>query len=41
MYEIFTNATKGDVASGKELLYCFKTEDKDAIIKTILEKGDL
>ncbi|CAD8167319.1 unnamed protein product [Paramecium octaurelia] len=41
VYEIFTNATKGDVASGKELLYCFLTNDKDQIIKTILEKGDL
>ncbi|CAD8069851.1 unnamed protein product [Paramecium primaurelia] len=41
VYEIFTNATKGDVASGKELFICFQTHDKDQIIKTILEKGDL
>lgn len=41
VYEIFTNATKGDVASSKELLHRFHTTEKDEIIKIILEKGDL
>ncbi|CAK79949.1 unnamed protein product (macronuclear) [Paramecium tetraurelia] len=41
VYEVFTNATKGDVASGKELLNCFQTNNKDQIIKIILQKGDL
>jgi ribosome maturation protein SDO1 len=41
VYEIFTNATKGDVASSKELLHRFETTEKDEIIKIILEKGDL
>ncbi|CAD8175751.1 unnamed protein product [Paramecium octaurelia] len=41
VYEVFTNATKGDVASGKELQQCFQTDDKDQIIKIILGKGDL
>lgn len=41
MDEIFTNATRGDVASKRELEQCFGQIDRNSMIKLILEKGDL
>ena len=40
-YEIYANASHGDVASAEDLKKYFKNLTKSEIIKIILEKGEL
>lgn len=39
--EIYTNVSKGDVCSAKDLAKYFPTKEKNEIVRTILDKGDL
>ncbi len=38
---VFTNVSKGNLASSKDLMEAFGTSDAIAVCKEILEKGDL
>ena len=38
---VFTNVSKGNLASGRDLMDAFGTSDAIAVCKEILEKGDL
>ena len=41
IHQVFLNVSKGQVASKEDLQKCFKTTDTEAIIKLILEKGEI
>ncbi|KAL1917344.1 uncharacterized protein VTP21DRAFT_5000 [Calcarisporiella thermophila] len=41
IHNVFSNVSKGSVASKEDLHKCFKTEDEDKIIQEILKKGEL
>jgi ribosome maturation protein Sdo1 len=38
---VFTNVSKGNLASSKDLLEAFGTSDQKAVCKEILDKGEL
>ncbi|KAI8813839.1 ribosome maturation protein SBDS-like protein [Cladochytrium replicatum] len=39
--QVFVNVSKGQLANKEELTKAFKTDDKDKILKEILQKGEL
>ncbi|CAO3693778.1 unnamed protein product [Rhizopus microsporus] len=41
IHNVFTNVSKGQLASKEDLKKCFKTEEVDKVIQEILKKGEL